>query len=152
MLQSSDTAQRAMGGALLPAERAVFVKAFYGECAALAAAHHPNILGFVGLVMNDNMATVEPLYMATQLVEGGTLSDLCYGDRYAHLRAERSSLPFDIIVDATYQLFLGLDYLHTRQPAVLHCDIKPQNVLVESDGPSIRCIIADLGESISHRC
>ena len=37
------------------------------------------------------------------------------------------------------QLCEVLDYLHTRNPAILHCDIKPSNILINSDG-NIRLI------------
>ena len=32
------------------------------------------------------------------------------------------------------QLLEVLDYLHTRKPPILHCDIKPANIMIQEDG------------------
>lgn len=51
-----------------------------------------------------------------------------------------ASLPLPLVKSYTYQLLQGLHYLHIRR--VLHRDLKPQNLLIDSKG----CIkVADFG-------
>lgn len=41
-----------------------------------------------------------------------------------------------------YDVAMGISYLHTRRPAVLHRDLKSNNVLIDANG---RCKISDFG-------
>lgn len=50
----------------------------------------------------------------------------------------------DVMV-ISYGILCGVDYLHMRD--IIHCDIKPQNILIEP-GPAPRPIICDFGLSL----
>ena len=150
MLRDDDTAMAEMGGALLPEEKATVVAAFLRECTILSRANHPNILSFYGIVLDDAR---QPLFMATALVESGTLRDMCVHARYAHLRSDSGGGPpvlsHALVVDVLLDVFLALEYLHTRAEPVIHRDVKPANVLVEFDaaGQFVKAMLADLGEA-----
>ena len=154
LLRDDVAALAEMGGALSAAEKAAVVDAFLRECTILSRANHPNILAFYGLVLDDAR---QPLFMATALAESGTLRDLCQHERYAHLRSDGEGLPgggsallsHALVVDVLLDVFLALEYLHTRAEPVLHRDVKPANVLVEFNGAGVyqKAMLADLGEA-----
>merc|ERR1712093_317584 len=72
MLRTDAAAQAQWGGALSPAERRHQLEVFRRECDTMRGLVHPNILPFVGVVVDDTPAA-EPLYLATQLIPSGTL-------------------------------------------------------------------------------
>ena len=154
MLRDDDAAMAEVGGALSPEEKAAVVAAFLRECTILSRANHPNILPFYGIVLDDAR---QPLFMATALVESGTLRDMCIHARYAHLRSGGEGLPgggptilsHALVVDVLLDVFLALEYLHTRAEPVIHRDVKPANVLVEfgATGQFVKAMLADLGEA-----
>jgi cyclin-dependent kinase 8/11 len=65
---------------------------------------------------------------------------------YHHQSVLRTSIPVAIVKSLLYQLFNGVNYLHSQH--ILHRDLKPANILVTSSGV---VKIADLGLSrIAH--
>ena len=154
LLRDDLAALAEMGGALSAEEKAAVVAAFMRECVILSRANHPNILQFYGLVLDDAR---QPLFMATALAESGTVRDLCQHERYAHLRSVGEGLPdgavavlsHALVVDVLLDVFLALEYLHTRAEPVLHRDVKPANVLIEISAAGVfqKAMLADLGEA-----
>lgn len=72
----------------------------------------------------------EPPYIVTPLVEGGSLS--------AH-----KGKPVPQVLRWIAQIAEALRYIHSK--GVIHCDVKPSNVLVVQGGESIR--VGDFGQS-----
>lgn len=104
-------------------------KQFLRELRWLVTLRHPNLVTCEGLEhRQDNR------YLVMDYCEGGTLRSLLES-------GVKISLPqiLKIIVD----VLLGLEYAHSR--GIVHCDIKPENILleVESDGWLAR--ISDFG-------
>src|SRR5260370_20801879 len=66
-------------------------------------------------------------------LEGETL------EQYLAQRVSRS-LPLDDVLDIALQLCNVLDYLHTRQPALIFRDLKPANIMPTPTG---QCILID---------
>jgi serine/threonine protein kinase len=130
MLRDDRAALADMGGALAPEERAAVAAAFLRECTVLSRANHPNLLPFYGIVLDES---AQPLFMATALAPSGSLRDLCQQERYEHLRdgAGSMALSHALAVDVLHDIFLALEYLHTRAQPVIHRDVKPANVLIE---------------------
>merc|ERR1712194_889235 len=80
---------------------------------------HPHVVTYFGHDYTDSV-----LYVYLEFMPGGSL---------AH--ALSSFGPFEecLIAKYTRQLLDGLEYLHTRQPVVLHRDIKGANILMGND-------------------
>lgn len=99
---------------------------FNREAETLAALDHPNIVRFYGLFRDGNR-----VFLLEDYIEGQTLKQLL---------KERGRLTIEQAMDFLRPVCSGLAYAHDRQ--VVHCDIKPGNVLI---GPGNRVYLADFG-------
>lgn len=77
------------------------------------------------------------LYIRT-FVEGSTLEDLC------ETNFKKPGLPPDQALDYIISITELLHFLHTLDPPLIHRDIKPQNVVIDSEGG---CHLIDFGIS-----
>lgn len=78
---------------------------------------HPNIVACLGFE-----STHSQFYIYLEYVPGGSMSSLL---------AEFGPLESPLLAQATCGLVMGLDYLHSRNPPVVHRDIKGANILVD---------------------
>ncbi len=105
---------------------AEFVEKFHREAKAAAGLSHPNIVSIydVGTDSDDH-------YIVMEYVPGSTLKD--------KIKAEG---PLDILtaVNIARDIAGGLAHAHANN--IVHCDIKPHNILMTGDG---RAKIADFG-------
>ena len=100
---------------------------FLREARAAGGLSHPNIV-----VVHDVGEIEGRPYMAMELIDGMTLADLL----------ERSkTVPVRDAVVIGLQLARALEYAHAR--GVVHRDIKPGNVMLLSDGHTVK--VADFG-------
>lgn len=91
---------------------------FLGEARAIAALDHPNIVRAYSV---DNEG--ERFYLVMEYVEGTDLQRMV---------EENGPLDCDRAVDYIRQAADGLDHAHQRN--MIHCDIKPSNLLVNMQG------------------
>ncbi len=96
------------------------------EAQALAALAHPNVLDVFDVVERNGRE-----YLVMEFVEGTTLRQWQRGKDAASL------------LSAYRTVALGLAAVHTA--GLVHCDIKPDNVLVAGDG---RILVGDFGLAI----
>ena len=108
------------------AEDATFVERFRREASSAAGLQHPNIVGIF-----DRGEWDGTYYIAMEFVEGRTLKDIV---------REKGPAPPDAAVDITLQILRAARFAHKR--GVVHRDIKPHNVLIDTDG---RVRVADFG-------
>lgn len=101
------------------------------EIDLLSRLNHPNLIN-----------SISPTYLSNTQV--CSFMDLASGDLEDQMRKNRS---LEESVSVIGQLWSGLDYLHTN--FVIHCDIKPQNILVIiGENGKIIPKIADFGLSV----
>ena len=103
-----------------------FLARFQQEARAAANLAHPNIV-----TVHDFGNHEERYYIVMEYIEGKDLKTLI-----------KESGPFAIerALDIIIQMCAGLGYAH--RAGLIHCDVKPQNVLVTADG---RVKITDFG-------
>jgi formylglycine-generating enzyme required for sulfatase activity/tRNA A-37 threonylcarbamoyl transferase component Bud32 len=99
---------------------------FQQEAAVLAHLSHPNLVRVI-----DHFEEASKVYLVMDFVEGESLGDLI---------EHEGALPEDEVLEWADQLLDALAYCHDQ--GVIHRDIKPQNVLIRSDG---RAMLVDFG-------
>jgi len=105
---------------------------FEREAKLLAGLRHPNLPR-----VNDHFVVPgQGQYLVMDFVEGRSLRDLL-NERGGPLD-EAEVLPW------IRQVCEALDYLHTRTPPIIHRDVKPDNIIITSDG---RAVLVDFGIS-----
>lgn len=103
-----------------------FVRRFIKEAKAMARLNHPNIVQCIDIGISDGR-----YYMAMEFCDGPTVGDLLKrGGALNELRAAQ----------LTHQVAEALEHAH--DDAILHRDIKPDNIMVVENGTAKLC---DLG-------
>jgi predicted Ser/Thr protein kinase len=92
--------------------------AFLTEAALAGKLQHPHIAA-----IHDAANEGERSYVVMEYADGGTLEQYC--------RVE-NLLPVERVVEFVFMACLALD--HALQQGVIHCDIKPANLLLTGDG------------------
>ena len=98
----------------------VVKQSLVAETDMLKKLSHPNLPDIVDIIETDDSFLIVMDY-----IEGKPLSK----------RLEESGAqPEEYVVEWAKQLCDVLDYLHTRQPAIIYRDMKPSNVMLKPDG------------------
>lgn len=103
-----------------------FLARFQREARAAASLSHPNIV-----TVHDIGQDRGRYYIVMEYVDGQNLKDL--------IRKE-APFPIERALDLAVQICAGVGYAH--RAGIVHCDVKPQNVLVTPDG---RAKVTDFG-------
>lgn len=104
---------------------------FFEEARAMAKISHP------GIVRAYDAAIAGSLYFVMELVDGYTVGQW--------LR-RKGTIPLDEALLVTESVAEALDYAW-EQIGMIHCDLKPDNIMVDADG-AVK--VADLGLSQTH--
>ncbi|HLH22300.1 MAG TPA: protein kinase [Chloroflexota bacterium] len=99
---------------------------FQREAETVARLDHPNILPIYDYGQTDEIA-----YIVMPLVTGGTLADWL-----------QQAPPLVRVVRVLSQILGALQHAHTREPPIIHRDIKPGNILM---GERDRPLLTDFG-------
>ncbi|KAJ3095244.1 hypothetical protein HDU97_007130 [Phlyctochytrium planicorne] len=111
------------------------IKDFYNEAAKLARLNHMRIVRFYGILMED-----EGISLVLEKMTHGSLMGF-----YTN-HAEMASV--DERVRWALDIAYGMQYLHERQPPVVHRDLKSLNVLMSMDDDGmIRAKVSDFGSA-----
>src|ERR687891_1435236 len=103
-----------------------FVERFRREAKNAAGLSHPNVVS-----VYDRGEAEGSYYIAMEYVEGRTLKELLVA---------RGPSPIGIAIDYTRQILSALRFAHRN--GIVHRDIKPHNVIVDSEG---RVKVMDFG-------
>lgn len=103
-----------------------FVTRFKREAQAAAKLSHPNIVNIYDVGYDEDVH-----YIVMEYIRGKTLKE--YIDQQGHL-------PIEIAVKITIEIGEALEHAHAN--GIIHCDIKPHNILVTESG---RIKVADFG-------
>ena len=109
---------KTLGFGLSPIEAEAFRKRFAREAKSAGRLNHPNIVTIHDMGESDDGA-----YIAMEFLEGRTLRDILDSGVV---------LPPAVIADIVVQVADGLAFAH--QNDVVHCDIKPANIMVLENG------------------
>ena len=115
---------------------------FKREVASFIILNHPYLLIFFGVI-------VEPKHLSiiTEYCPGGNLHELLFKKKYIYLS-------WKIRKNFLLQIAIGMNFLHTNNPPILHRDLKSLNILLTNDMKKSSDItdvkIADLGLSITY--
>ena len=91
---------------------------FKNEAAAMSTLSHPNIVNIF-----DSSTDTDPMFFVMEYVEANTLKSRI--DQYG-------ALPLEETLYFTKQVLRAL--IHTHKNGIIHCDVKPQNVMLLPNG------------------
>lgn len=103
-----------------------FVVRFRQEAQAAAKLSHPNIVNIYDVGYDENVH-----YIVMEFVRGETLKE--YIEKHGHL-------PINTSIQIAFDIGEALENAHAN--GIVHCDIKPHNILVTETG---RIKVADFG-------
>ena len=113
---------------------------FKREVSSFISLNHPYLLIFFGVI-----AEPKHLSIITEYCPGGNLHELLYKKKHIYLSRK-------IRKEFLFQIAIGMNYLHTNNPPILHRDLKSLNILLTNDIKKSNDItdikIADLGLSV----
>ncbi len=107
------------------------------ESRLLTALEHPNIVRLHDAALFAKDGERYGCF-SMEHVAGGSL------DRYWSAYGARL-MPVAEAVDVVLQACRGLAQAHTKQPPIVHRDVKPQNILIGYDGEGLRVRVGDFG-------
>jgi serine/threonine protein kinase len=104
------------------------------EATVLSQLHHPNLPAF-----QDAFIERGRYYVVLNYIEGNDLTDII---RIA--RQRNDTVPIGQIMGWLLSICDAVMFLHVQNPAVIHRDIKPDNIRITSNGTAI---LVDLGNA-----
>ena len=105
---------------------------FRSECDLLHLVDHPHVVGFKGAFYDE--ATNEPILVMELMAE----------NLQQYLKRNRGQLSRQEQLAICVQIVLGLQFLHTRSPPIVHRDLTDKNILLDANSV---VKIGDLGQS-----
>jgi DNA-binding NarL/FixJ family response regulator/tRNA A-37 threonylcarbamoyl transferase component Bud32 len=112
------------------AEDRLALRCFQREATAIAAVQHPNIVSVYDFGISKSG---EP-YLLMEYIEGVDLADLLH---------KHGRLLFSHFIPLALQVCDGLEAAHSR--GIIHCDLKPSNILITGAFPAEVVKLVDFG-------
>lgn len=105
-----------------------YIQKLAAELSIVSGLRHPHIVSYLGYELKDSSLSIFMEYVA-----GGSLASFI---------KEFGPLCDSLLKNTIHGALKGLDYLHSREPPVVHRDIKCANILVDLD---TKVKLADFG-------
>ncbi|KAH3765580.1 serine/threonine protein kinase [Pelomyxa schiedti] len=105
---------------------------FEREVEILRLLRHPQVVLFMAFGVDQDY-----LYIVTEYMSEGSLADILMD------RGKFLSLTNKLAI--AKDVAKGVNFLHTFDPVIIHCDLKPGNLLIDD---KLNCKVADFGMSI----
>ena len=105
------------------------------EVALLAKLNHPNIIKLYYSWSAPNKSGQEMVYFITELMTSGTLKK--------YLRKTSGTVRPKFLKTVAVQILRALEYLHSREPPILHRDLKCDNIFINGNNGEVK--LGDLG-------
>lgn len=122
-----------------PRERNPVIDSFVHEIKLCSTLSHPNIVQYRGIYYASEQSGVPIMLM--ELMDN-SLTHYLQGQPYVSSTTKMSIL---------HDVSLGLYYLHSQKPPIVHRDLSPNNVMIKSNFPHPVAKISDLGVAKSFR-
>lgn len=100
------------------------IRDFHSEVVLMRALRHPNIVIFMGLVM-------DPVCLVTEYCHNGNLFDLLHDTVDENEEHYAVQIPWQRRVRIALDVARGMNFLHTSTPIIIHRDLKSLNILVD---------------------
>ena len=94
------------------------LKEFEREVSSLLILRHPNLVLFMGAITEINNISI-----ITEFCSGGNLFELLY-------KKKNIFLPWDLRIKILLEISIGMNFLHTNNPPIIHRDLKSLNILL----------------------
>ena len=107
-------------------------------CRSFATVRHPCIVGFYGICVDGPQP-----WLLLEYVGGGSVETYYNSEGGGAKPARKQALSWAL------DLARALEYLHSRQPAIVHRDVKPGNMLLTADLQTVK--LCDFGVSTTLR-
>ena len=114
-----------------PAEKKTIIDNFIRECHHCSVIRHPNVVQFLGVYYSAKKSELPIMVM-----------ELMNASLTSFVKCNQSKITVDTKMSILYDVSLGLSYLHARKPAVIHRDLSPNNIMLNSH---LVAKIGDLG-------
>ena len=114
-----------------PAEKKTIIDNFIRECHRCSVIRHPNVVQFLGVYYSAKKSELPIMVM-----------ELMNASLTSFVKCNQSKITVDTKMSILYDVSLGLSYLHARKPAVIHRDLSPNNIMLNSH---LVAKIGDLG-------
>ena len=102
---------------------------FRKELDVMCELRHPNIVLLLGAVVQPDQ-----LCLVMELCQGGSLTSLL----------RQRELKINEVISISRQVALAMNWLHSKDPPILHLDLKPANILL-SDLDKLQVKVSDFG-------
>lgn len=110
------------------------------EVKAMANLRHEFVLLLLGVTEKLEWDYLSGPALVTQFMENGSLAELLQPS---------SPRPWPLLCRLLQEVVLGMCYLHSQNPVLLHKDLKPSNILLDSE---LHAKVADFGLSTFLGC
>uniref|UniRef100_A0A0E0E387 Receptor kinase-like protein Xa21 n=1 Tax=Oryza meridionalis TaxID=40149 RepID=A0A0E0E387_9ORYZ len=107
-------------------------RSFAAECEALRNVRHRNIIKIITSCSSVDSEGADFKALVFEYMKNGNLEMWLHPKKHEH--SQRNALTFSQRVNIVLEVAFALDYLHNhRVPPLIHCDLKPSNILLDLD-------------------